>query len=271
LVLSVAQNSENKPKPKARVVGPVVKRAKKRKKKPAVNLRHVKELPKDGEPYESKLKLKRKPGRPKSTKPKKAGPGRPKKLITLEEAKAKLKPKKAPFDAEKAFQENQRRHESRMSPHPSQERTGGVNNSRPTKAQYEKFFKVLGECANVSRACEQACISRDHVYDVKRADKEFSKRWDDAYEQGFYKFEEEAARRAFEGYEKPVYRNGVVVDYVKEYSDTLVNLMLKGRMRKIYGDRQEIKIDRSGDAPYAKLSDEQLDDLIKKQLGEDDE
>jgi hypothetical protein len=54
--------------------------------------------------------------------------------------------------------------------------------------------------------------------------------------------EEEAIRRARDGIDKPIYHQGVQVDTVKEYSDSLLQFLLKGRRRQTYGD----KLDHSG-------------------------
>lgn len=130
---------------------------------------------------------------------------------------------------------------------------------------WELFLRELSECAHVSKACAAANISRDYAYDMKRADKAFSARWDEAYDRGYLKLEEEAQRRAFEGVDRPVYFKGLVVDSVKEYSDTLTMFLMKGRMRRVFGDKQEVTVNR-GDSPYAKMSDEELDEVIRKQL-----
>lgn len=134
---------------------------------------------------------------------------------------------------------------------------------------WELFLSELGECANVSKACAAANISRDYAYDMKRADKAFSARWDEAYDRGYLKLEEEAQRRAFEGVDRPVYFKGLVVDSVKEYSDTLTMFLMKGRMRRVFGDKQEVTVNR-GDSPYAKMSDEELNEFIQAQLRGDE-
>jgi hypothetical protein len=51
--------------------------------------------------------------------------------------------------------------------------------------------------------------------------------------------EEEAIRRAKDGIDKPVYYKGELVDTMKEYSDSLLQFLLKGRRRQVYGDKTE--------------------------------
>lgn len=144
-------------------------------------------------------------------------------------------------------------------------RTGTKSGSKRLPEQYDVFFKVLSETANASKACIAANLSRDHVYDIKRNDKAFAKRWEDAMELGWLVMEEEAQRRAFEGTEKPVYKGGLLVDVVRECSDTLAMFLLRGRNRKVFGDRKEVTVN-NGNAPYSILSDDELDDFIQSQV-----
>lgn len=179
------------------------------------------------------------------------------------------KPKRKRFDAEdakRALEANaQARRLMQVGTNRDSFRTGGGQKVPKLPEQYEIFFKTLAETANASKACIAANLSRDHVYDLKRADKAFAKRWDDAMELGWLVMEEEAQRRAFEGVDKPVYNNGFLVDAVKEYSDTLAMFLLRGRNRKVFGDKKEVTVN-PGAAPYATLTDDELDDLIAEQI-----
>ena len=55
--------------------------------------------------------------------------------------------------------------------------------------------------------------------------------------------EEEAIRRAVEGVQKPVFYRGEHVDNVKEYSDTLLILMLKGAKPEKYRENATVKVE----------------------------
>ena len=176
------------------------------------------------------------------------------------------KQKRPAMTPEQILEYNQamhRLHEQKTVPGFKTGETGGVLKSTN---QWKMFLRVLSETAVVSKACIAANISRDAAYDYKRADKDFSTLWDEAYERGWLKMEEEIQRRAFEGNTRPLYRNGLVVDWVKECSDQLAMFVLKGRMRKIYGDRQEITVSNAS-RPYAKLSDEEVEALLAQRLG----
>lgn len=57
-----------------------------------------------------------------------------------------------------------------------------------------------------------------------------------ATEVGAMQLESEAIRRAKVGIEEGVYYQGEVVGYETKYSDTLMTLLLKKRLKHIYGD-----------------------------------
>ena len=95
---------------------------------------------------------------------------------------------------------------------------------------------------SVTRACEAVDVARLTAYRWRDADPEFAKAWDEAKAAGLDALEDEALRRAFEGYDKPVVHQGVITDTVREYSDTLAIFLLKGGKPSKYRDnvRQEI-------------------------------
>lgn len=82
---------------------------------------------------------------------------------------------------------------------------------------------------SVARAAREAGTARRTVFEWKAADSEFAKAWEDAYDEGTDLIEDEATRRAVEGCDRPVFQGGIQVGVVREYSDTLANLMLQGR------------------------------------------
>lgn len=57
-----------------------------------------------------------------------------------------------------------------------------------------------------------------------------------ATEVGAMQLESEAIRRAKVGVEEAVYYQGAVVGYETKYSDTLMTLLLKKRLKQVYGD-----------------------------------
>lgn len=70
---------------------------------------------------------------------------------------------------------------------------------------------------------------------------DFTLRWVQAHEDGCDVLEDEAHRRGVEGVDRPVYQGGVMVGTVTEYSDTLLNLKLRGKRPGVYNtERHEL-------------------------------
>lgn len=109
-----------------------------------------------------------------------------------------------------------------------------------TTETWELFFRELARFGNVSAAAETAGVSRQTVYRYIDADEEFKKRFNETKRLGVQGLEDEAVRRAADGYEEPVFYQGVQMDRVRKYSDGLLTLLLKGGMPDKYRERTEI-------------------------------
>lgn len=110
-----------------------------------------------------------------------------------------------------------------------------------TPKKRRDFLAALAETGNVLKSCKRAKVGRRTVYDWRETDPEFATLWDAAAELGTDALEDEAVRRATDGVTKPIYQLGKKVGAVREYSDTLLIFLLKGRRPKKY--RDHIKID----------------------------
>lgn len=103
----------------------------------------------------------------------------------------------------------------------------------------DRFFLHLSITARVNKSCELAGISYSEVYRRRQVDPEFQKRFEDAYEQGVQRLEDEAVRRAFEGVEEPVFYKGEMVANITKFSDTLLMFLLKGNRPDKFKERVE--------------------------------
>lgn len=104
------------------------------------------------------------------------------------------------------------------------------------------FIAALCQHGNVTAACDHAGINRSTAYRLREADKGFAVEWDTSLDEAADRIEFEALRRAKRGVLKPVYYQGKRVGYEREYSDTLMGMMLKGHKPDKYGDKLTIKI-----------------------------
>lgn len=96
--------------------------------------------------------------------------------------------------------------------------------------RYIAFLSALSQHGSKRRAMEQAGVSREQVDRLREADPAFSAAFDAAVEEAADRLEQEARRRAVEGVDRPVYQGGVHVGDVREYSDRLLEVMLKARV-----------------------------------------
>jgi hypothetical protein len=88
---------------------------------------------------------------------------------------------------------------------------------------------------------------------------DFCVRWDDAMEAGVDRLEDEAHRRAARGVEKPVYQGGVMVGTITEYSDTLMQVMLKGKRPSRYNTERHELVGAGGGLLATKMEIEFID------------
>ena len=116
-----------------------------------------------------------------------------------------------------------------------------------TPKKEQRFLDLLSDGHTVKHAVETAGLSRSQAYDLRREQPEFAAAWDAAIIEGAEALEQEAFRRAVEGTDKPIVHLGVVTDTVKEYSDTLLIFLLKGRLPDKYKDRVQADTTHSGD------------------------
>lgn len=117
----------------------------------------------------------------------------------------------------------------------------------------ETFIVALAKGASITKSCELAGIGRSTAYEWREADEAFAALWDEALEAGIDRLEDEARRRAVEGVEKPVVAMGKIarnddgsVLMIREYSDTLLALMLKAKKPSEYRDRSTHDVNIAG-------------------------
>ena len=133
-----------------------------------------------------------------------------------------------------------------------------MKRTKLTTSARDKFFSELRRTGIVSVACQAAGVSRTCAYEhrnKKDADGnltpdalEFSALWDEAEAESADMLESEARRRAHDGCTKYVISNGKMVAgpdgkplEVTEYSDFLMEKLLKAHKPELFGDRQRLE------------------------------
>ncbi len=108
----------------------------------------------------------------------------------------------------------------------------------------EAFLSTFAQTGNLMLSCRAANIGRSAIYDYLDRDVDgFAVRYADAEQEACEALEAEAYRRGVHGIDKPIHYKGDRVDTVREYSDTLLIFLMKGRMPHKYRDNYD------GDAP----------------------
>lgn len=164
---------------------------------------------------------------------------------------------------------------------PENRDSNGLVRMRPiTKARRELFLKELALHGNVSEASRVAsphCVGKNAPIGgfqaLRRRDPEFRKQWDAAIEQADSRLEVEAVRRAVTGTARYVIGKGNVVRHPKtgepleyvEYSDRLLEILLKARLPR-YQEKRQLDVNhRVAESGLAVL---QVEDLMCLNDGE---
>jgi hypothetical protein len=98
-----------------------------------------------------------------------------------------------------------------------------LDNVAIQKARYLAGFAA--DCT-LTTGCRAASIDNRTVYRWREMDDEFAMRENELRMQLADRLESEAIRRAYEGFDRPVFQGGQLVGYERVYSDSLLKLML---------------------------------------------
>lgn len=120
---------------------------------------------------------------------------------------------------------------------PSPNTSDGIQLKRLSGHNTDRFFKVLAETCNITRAAKSIGFSREYMHQVRLKDPEFAQRWEEAVDSATDTLEAEARRRALEGYERPVFFQGKQVGAETLYSDALMVTLLKAHRPEKFRDK----------------------------------
>lgn len=140
---------------------------------------------------------------------------------------------------------------------------------RPVKGTEDwapAFLQAITDGMHVRDAAAHAKVSGRKPYERRGNDEAFRVAWEQASKIGTQALEDEAARRAFHGTKKPVYQGGVLVGHIQEYSDTLIQFLLRARRPKRYREKTSIEHSGPGGKPMQfqhvrDLSDDELTNI----------
>ena len=101
----------------------------------------------------------------------------------------------------------------------------------------EVFLTTLARACNVTAACQAAGIGRQTAYTWREDDTAFAAAWTAAIDEAVDRLEAEAWRRGVEGVDKPVTFQGEITASFKEYSDRILEVLLKAHRPEKYIER----------------------------------
>ncbi len=140
---------------------------------------------------------------------------------------------------------------------------GAKNDSKATHEKRAKFLVLLAENGNVSHSARRAKLNRPALYDYYNNNPEFADAWDKCAKLGGLALKDEARRRAVQGVLKPVFYKGKKCGTVREYSDTLLVLLLKANFPEEFAERKKAEITGENGGPiqirWAKSEEEAND------------
>ncbi len=147
----------------------------------------------------------------------------------------------------------------------------GVTPEKGTERDWQTpFLEKLAESGNVSRACRAAKVARQTAYRHRSIDALFKVAWDEALGIAVGLLEDEAWRRAREGWLEPVFYKGEKQGSVRKYSDTLLIFLLKAHDQAKYNPPTRLAGADGGTIKHQVtvtglegLSDDDLDSLIQ--------
>jgi hypothetical protein len=110
-----------------------------------------------------------------------------------------------------------------------------------TERRQRAFLAAFVTNGVVLYAARAAKVSRSVIYHWRRTDEQFAERFQEAQEDAADALEIEARRRAIDGWQEEVYRQGRLVGTVSRYSDPLLAMLLRYRRPEVFGKRIEVK------------------------------
>jgi len=125
----------------------------------------------------------------------------------------------------------------------------------------EGFLAQLSLTGIVTDAANKAGVARSTVLKARADDPEFAAAMIDAREQAIDHLEREARKRAFAGYDEPVFQGGELVGHRQRYSDDLAKFLLSVQRYREHGTESGLLRDTAAtDAQaFAKQVAQELD------------
>ena len=114
------------------------------------------------------------------------------------------------------------------------------------KGRKRVFLTALAQHGIVTRAATAAGLSRAAIYQQRARYESFAEDWQNALDTAADTLEAEARRRGVEGWDEPVWHQGVQCGAVRKYSDRLLERLLAAK-RPEFRNQPVVQVTQGGD------------------------
>jgi hypothetical protein len=130
------------------------------------------------------------------------------------------------------------------------------------------FMAALSVSGRATQVAKELRLDYMLIVDLRKHDPDFKQRYEEAMHAAFDHQEDEVRRRAFDGYERPVYQMGKLIGTETVYSDALAMTMLKAERPEKYNPKTIQTIEHAGAVGMvvAAMTDDEINDAINKKL-----
>ena len=112
-----------------------------------------------------------------------------------------------------------------------------------TAEERECFLARLAHGWSVTHAAQEAGHARQRFYELRDEEKAFADQWAHALDAGTEVLEDEARRRAVDGYDEETFdAEGRLLRRVRRYDGALLQLLLRGRRPEKYRDNASVEV-----------------------------
>jgi len=123
-----------------------------------------------------------------------------------------------------------------------------------TPKKKKVFLEGISKGLSISMACRRAGFTRSGEW-KQRQKKKWAKDFEEAYENGTDVLEDEAHRRAVDGWDEPKFWQGDEIGVVRKFSDRLLEMLLKARKPEKYRERSDVNVTGDMTVKVVKFAD----------------
>jgi hypothetical protein len=110
----------------------------------------------------------------------------------------------------------------------------------PVELQKARYLAGYAVDCTLTAGCKAASVSNHTVYQWREMDDDFVMREQELRAELADRLEGEAIRRAYTGYDRPIYQRGLLCGYERVYSDMLLKMMLGALKPEKYRERVDV-------------------------------